>query len=302
MEETTDWISSLSDDVLTTILSFVTTKEAVQTSILSKRWINTWASVPVLKFEYDNYLVDGDTGEDLKFEQFVDGVLQNRTAHLDTVMYDCYFDGTFWEPSTEWLDRVVLLKPRVISVKVKTEKCLEWPDSVFSCATLESLKLFLMHPTDFHFVTPESIALPCLKTLELSGSQLGDNFMQQLFSGCPALESLTLDWCCNFSDISSNVLKNLTLNNGCLLYKILRISCPGLVSLSISSDYYNIGCISLENMVSLENADIKLVGYEQDDFDIPPNPKLVGGLSNATCLVLHLKYYPDLQVKIFSVP
>ncbi|KAJ1688806.1 hypothetical protein LUZ63_012961 [Rhynchospora breviuscula] len=299
MEETVDRISSLPDEILTHILSFVTTKESVQTSILSKRWRNIWVSVPVLKFEYDNEDFDGDTGEDLKFDQFVNGVLQNRRALLDTVIYDCYFEHSTWEPSTEWLDRVALLMPRVIRVYVVAEyfKC---PDSVFSCSSLESLNLSLHTPIDqFIDVSPKSIALPCLKTLKLCALELGDNFMQQLFTGCPALESLTLHSCILYtSDIFSNVLKNLTLFDCSQNTQTLRVSCPGLVSLSIFSSDYNIGCISLDNMASLVNADIALVGFDDFlDHDKLPNPRLVSGLSNATCLVLHLEYPPELQVQ-----
>ncbi|KAJ4807468.1 F-box/FBD/LRR protein [Rhynchospora pubera] len=295
MEETVDRISSLPDELLTHILSFVTTKVAVQTSILSKRWRHIWVSVPVLKFEYDNEDFDGDTGEDLKFEQFVDGVLQNRRALLDTVIYDCYFEHSTWEPSTEWLDRVALLMPRVIRVYVVAEyfKC---PDSVFSCSSLESLNLSLHTPIDqFIDVSPKSISLPCLKTLKLCALELCENFMQQLFTGCPALESLTLHSCILYvSGISSNVLKNLTLFDCSQNTQTLRVSCPGLVSLSIFSGDYNIRCISFYNMASLVNADIKLLGY--DDYLVPDNPRLVSGLSNATSLVLHLYCPPELQL------
>ncbi|KAJ3684187.1 hypothetical protein LUZ61_013351 [Rhynchospora tenuis] len=303
MKETVDRISSLPDEILTHILSFVTTKEAVQTCILSKRWRNTWASVPVLKFEYDNSHLDGNTVEDWKFEQFVDGVLQNRRALLDTVIYDCDFNHSTWEPSMEWLHRVALLMPRVISVDITAAENFECPDSVFSCPILESLKLSLYSRYDYTIVAPKSIALPSLVTLELCDSELNDNFMQKLFLGCPALESLNLQDCVLYvSHVSSNMLKNLALSE-CLQIHSMRISCPGLVSLSIFSTSHNIGCISLENMASLVNADIKLLGMDlgrMDDnsgFHYLPNLKLVSGLSNTTCLVLHLDYSPELQLQ-----
>ncbi|XP_058782729.1 putative FBD-associated F-box protein At5g56430 isoform X2 [Vicia villosa] len=43
-----DLISDLSDCILIHILSFLDAKEAVQTCILSKRWINLWKTLPTL--------------------------------------------------------------------------------------------------------------------------------------------------------------------------------------------------------------------------------------------------------------
>ncbi|KAI3799660.1 hypothetical protein L1987_34959 [Smallanthus sonchifolius] len=49
-QEQEDRLSSLSDDILICILSYVDTKLAVQSSILSKRWEKVWTSLPVLNF------------------------------------------------------------------------------------------------------------------------------------------------------------------------------------------------------------------------------------------------------------
>ncbi|KAL8485542.1 hypothetical protein ACS0TY_027728 [Phlomoides rotata] len=50
MEE--DRISELRDAILLHILCSINIKEAVQTSILSKRWKNLWTSMPDLNFNF----------------------------------------------------------------------------------------------------------------------------------------------------------------------------------------------------------------------------------------------------------
>lgn len=49
--ESRDMISELPDEILHHILSHLTTKSAIQTSVVSKRWSRTWAFSSVLHFD-----------------------------------------------------------------------------------------------------------------------------------------------------------------------------------------------------------------------------------------------------------
>jgi hypothetical protein len=103
MENTTkhnknDWIRNLCDDILVNILSLLTIKEAVQTCILSRRWSDVWAYVPVLNFHVDDFSKNKSVTSQIKNERiyedrlvrFVNGVLTNReTLPLDIVKYFC---------------------------------------------------------------------------------------------------------------------------------------------------------------------------------------------------------------------
>ncbi|KAF3339589.1 F-box/LRR-repeat protein 13 [Carex littledalei] len=282
-----DWISRLPDDVLNCILSRLTAKEVVQTCILSKRWRNTWASVRVLNFQLDDFDNDSD-----RFGRFVDSVFENRgQSCLGKVIYEGEFEDTSHGPSMQWLDRATLLMPRAIIVCINTsvDGQLIFPDSVFSCKSLEFLVLSVcMH--GLSIIRPKSIALPSLQTLVLQNLCLDDDFAQKLFLGCPSLESLKLEYCDLFiSDISSNVLKKLFLT-GCHHYQHMRICCPSLISLSMYYFFDSTGIISLEKMTSLVNAEISLDGNdEEEDVNDLPDAQLISGLSNATSLKFYLR-------------
>ncbi|GKA09651.1 F-box/RNI-like superfamily protein [Tanacetum coccineum] len=51
-----DKISLLPDDVIIHILSFIPTKHAVATSILSSRWVNLWTFLPFIDLDDSLYL------------------------------------------------------------------------------------------------------------------------------------------------------------------------------------------------------------------------------------------------------
>ncbi|XP_078162260.1 F-box/LRR-repeat protein 13-like isoform X2 [Carex rostrata] len=292
MNDMVDWISRLPDDVLNHILSRLTAKEVVQTCILSKRWKNTWASVPVLNFQLGNFHNDCDW-----FGRFVDSVFQNRgQSCLRKVIYKGQFEDTSHGPSMEWLDCAAFLMPRIIIVYIlsNVDAPLIIPDSVFSCESLEKLALCVQSVPVMTIIRPKSIALPCLQTLVLEHLSLDDDFAQKLLLGCPSLEGLRLEYCDLFiSDISSNVLKKLIVRF-CCQYQHMRICCPSLIILSIGSIKNSIRIISLEKLTSLVYAQIVLNGNEEMDVNDLPDAQLLSGLSNATSLTFFLRD-PDLK-------
>lgn len=62
----------LPDDILVIILSLLTLKEAVVTSILSRRWQNLWTSLLTLNFRYGETVHCNDYEWDLKWGLTID--------------------------------------------------------------------------------------------------------------------------------------------------------------------------------------------------------------------------------------
>ena len=165
-----DRISSLPEDVLTHILSFLSTKEAVQTCVVSKRWKNTWAAVPILDIKQKDFLIYDWRGEDYysgdsdeeqridvarsnqlimsltRFERFMTGFLDNRApTNLERVCCARHIHSFEHDASVGWIDRVALLMPLVIDILITggTDNSLDLPDLVFSCTSLQHLHIAL---------------------------------------------------------------------------------------------------------------------------------------------------------------
>lgn len=75
-----DGFSNLPDEVLCHILSFLTTKQAALTSVLSKRWLNLWTLVPNLDIDDSVFLYP----EEGKRER--SGILQCFMDFVDKVL------------------------------------------------------------------------------------------------------------------------------------------------------------------------------------------------------------------------
>ncbi|XP_078182019.1 F-box protein At4g22280-like isoform X1 [Carex rostrata] len=294
-----DRISEMSDNLLILILSSLSTKEAVQTSLLAKR--NLWAAVPVLDFDFDEFCLDDYTIENLeeyeekiceyeeKFTNFVDGVFERRdpSIHLDSFKLKWNEAESSPDRAPAWLDTVAKSKPKCLSVHIYTENYyFEVPDSIFSCESLQEMELQL----GFEAISPSSVNLPCLKKLTLNTIDIADEVMQKL-SALPALEEMVLSNCHLYTcDISSGTLKRLVLD-GCHneIEPAITISTPSLLYLEVLS--WTMGTIKFKKLESLLQACIHCDKFDDED------PLFFTGLSNATYLELMLPKSGVMQMK-----
>ncbi|KAM7464234.1 hypothetical protein LguiA_032355 [Lonicera macranthoides] len=93
-----DKISNLPDVLLTRILSFLSTKEAIRTGILSTKWKSIWASLPTLDLSEEdfgldevgdsrrNFIKDMNKSREDALRDFVDNALVGcKMPYLQTV-------------------------------------------------------------------------------------------------------------------------------------------------------------------------------------------------------------------------
>uniref|UniRef100_M4DRG8 FBD domain-containing protein n=1 Tax=Brassica campestris TaxID=3711 RepID=M4DRG8_BRACM len=184
-----DNLSHLLDDLLLRILSLNTTKEAMATSLLSKRWRSLWTLVPGLSYDHSNH-----NGDYKSFTQFVyRSFLSNKAPILKHLHLSLGPDC----PSVDiglWINlalsrrvgelhiHIVIPYPKKVSVTL--------PSSLYTSENLQRLSL-----TNCVFLDgPVHVLLPSLKTLSLKTVTYTDNTSLQIFlSGCPNLEVLSVE-------------------------------------------------------------------------------------------------------------
>lgn len=197
---TEDRISNLPDVLLTRILSFLSIKEAIRTSILSTGWKSIWASLPTLELSEEDFGLDesGDSNwsfiEDIDisredmFRDFVDSALVGqKMPYLENVAV-C---GPYFNPSVveSWISVAIKRNIRELDLSIcYYEPILELPQSLFSCCTLVVLKLGMRAVLNFPVA---STCFPKLKVLELSLVRYkDDDSARNLISSCSVLQDL----------------------------------------------------------------------------------------------------------------
>ncbi|KAG7535253.1 FBD domain [Arabidopsis thaliana x Arabidopsis arenosa] len=277
-----DKISGFSDDeLLVKILSFLPTKDAVTTSILSKQWKFLWMRVPKLEYDemsiystqfYFRYLFSEEIGYSeiysiasercQRMRCFID---KNLPLHSSPVMESLRlkFHNALFQPEDIklWVDIVVSRCVQELSVdfnpfKEKPDALL--PSSLYTCKSLVTLKLRNNILVD----VPHVFSLPSLKTLHLERVTYADGeSLQRLLSNCSVLEDLLVELCTGdnvrkFDVIIPSLLSlSFEISAGHCAAEGYRIDTPSLKYFKLTDLSKSFSGL-IENMPKLEEADI----------------------------------------------
>ncbi|XP_010506110.1 PREDICTED: F-box/LRR-repeat protein At2g42720-like [Camelina sativa] len=251
-----DRISLLPDEVLGHILSFLPSKHAASTSLLSKRWRNVFVLVPSLNLDYvldEARQYRHDHSKD--FMDFVESLLILRGK----------------SPVKKFALKIHL--PHLFGIDPSRVHC--WICNVLELGGLVDLDLFVTFQGKLHLVpllifksktlvklrvgrgfilklSHQDIYLPMLKTLSLDTVDFegGHDVLETLLPRCPLLEELVLDdqrWKTRCGFVSSPSLKRLRIRF--FNVPIISLDVPNLVYLELScifgSKYANLNLDSL---------------------------------------------------------
>ncbi|ESQ52995.1 hypothetical protein EUTSA_v10016687mg [Eutrema salsugineum] len=285
-----DEISRLPDEFLGRILSFLSTKEAASTSVLSKRWRNVFVLVSNIDID-DRQSVRKTTRRNRSdtpknFMAFVDRLLNlqgdSSIKKLTLKSHVGVRGGTDSTRIRSWilnvLERGVVDLDLFISSKGKSSPV---PSLIFKCKTLVKLRL----ARGFTIKLPPDVSLPMLSKLYLDSVDFdgdGDNVVGTLLSRCPVLEELVVE-----------EQRRVKWNGS--------VYSPSLKRLHIRSDH------SLTTRLNLRMDEIRMQGVRHGSVGfIPANIiNLINGIKNVRVLhlssgTLELLYFSCQEMPLFD--
>lgn len=203
-----DILSDLPQSIIETILTKLPIGDAVRTSILSSKWRYKWASLTELVFDDNCVNISNDrTIAETKLVKFITRFLflHEGPIHKFTLC-------TSYLQSCADIDQWLLFLSRKdikeLVLEVGDGEWFRAPSCLFSCVKLASLELVrceLDPPAEFK-------GFLYLKSLNLQQVLVAPEVVENLISGCPLLESLSLSY---FDSLSLTVrapnLKQLIL-------------------------------------------------------------------------------------------
>ncbi|XP_061371771.1 putative F-box/FBD/LRR-repeat protein At1g78760 [Gastrolobium bilobum] len=245
-ENNEDRLSDLPDCVLIHLMSFVPTKDAIQTCMLSKRWKGLWKRLPTLILHYMNF------SSMTFFNQFVPKVLSIRDGSVPLHHLEFSYSGRVHPHLMKRVLRYALSYD-IRQLKLTYDCDLDLPPSLFLCQTLTSLDLTVTYRSQLF---PKSLNLTALTSLSLCNFTFGDSELVEPFSSCIKLKTLVIHNCAirdtQILCISNAALVNLTIRSY-QAYKIV-LSTPNLFSFAFSG--VPIQHISASNLSSIKQVNI----------------------------------------------
>ncbi|XP_048431032.1 F-box/FBD/LRR-repeat protein At1g13570-like [Pyrus x bretschneideri] len=227
-----DRISNLPSDVVENILSRLSIKEAVSTSVLSSNWRYKTAMLPHLVFDNRCFSNKNLT----TFENIVNQVLLLHIGPINTFKLS-HLDRLPTSDIDRWILHLSRNAIKELILHIWKGDPYKVPSCLFSCQDLVHLELYnclLKPPSTFK-------GFKSLKSLDIRLITLAPDVFDKMIVCSPLLEKLTVAY-----------IDGLTR---------LKIGAPNLQYLKVNGDFEN---VSLENTLNLVEVSIALDGsYDQ---------------------------------------
>ncbi|KAJ6894325.1 hypothetical protein NC652_028170 [Populus alba x Populus x berolinensis] len=239
-------ISSLPNVIIGHILSFLPTKDAMCTCILSKSWRELWRSLS--NFDFD----DRTWKSRIIFGNFMDRFFYVHSSRENSITkFRLRVHGNY--PSSrlsQWIDAAIKDNIEELILWIYPDVHVPLPQRVFSCQKLVVLNLGCGIAIDLHGV---GVRFSCLKVLHLEGLPMLDDLasIENLLAGSPVLEELKIEHVdCrsrNALRVCSSSLKRLTIRFTRIRYYRKDPGCRAL-----TLDTPNLELLKLTDFVSEE--------------------------------------------------
>ncbi|CAN1229105.1 Putative FBD-associated F-box protein At5g22720 [Linum grandiflorum] len=284
MEEI-DELSSLPDNMLHHILSFLDAKSMVKTSILSRRWKCLWKDVPVLNFRVTCYPV---------FKECVDKILSLRSRHINVgkVTFDQLREVLRDDPDMQTFDRVMQYVASQgngghlhhLSIEIGPGGLAKF--SYFAASIVASRhhqSLRTLELADFRLESLMSVGFKLLTNLQLFRCNLYD--LDDPFADFPSLKSLKLISCHSKGlEVSGLQLVDLEIRwvEEAIEEKI-EVFAPKLKSFLLEGANHHHRRYPKLNLPILEHANIRIRWWDQLQF---PNDRSMEAANRASIELL----------------
>ncbi|XP_058781235.1 F-box protein At4g22280-like [Vicia villosa] len=249
-------LNDLPDSLIHHILSFLNTKTAVQTSLLSQRWNHLWKQLHTLTLHSSHFQT-----LDI-FTEFVSRVLSLRDSSIPLHSLD--FDQNS-SPNPHLLERIVTygisLNVQRLSLSV-SHHIAQFPPAIFSSHTLTNLKLVSPNKNfGKQTLFPKSLNLPALTTLHVHNFAfcVGDHGYADPFSALNRLNTLVISCCTLLGTmmfwVSSTTLVHLTMHNNSPQYFEIKLCTPSLCTFAFTGtlmQYFSDNSFSLVKHVDID--------------------------------------------------
>ncbi|XP_002880923.2 putative F-box/LRR-repeat protein At3g18150 [Arabidopsis lyrata subsp. lyrata] len=265
-------ISSLPDSILQHILSFIPTKLAIRTSLLSKRWRHVWCDIPSIS-------------------------LDDRTLKAASIIS---LDDQTLKAASITLNRYTSLKMMNFHLNTTRKQNIphinRWVEFAIS-RNVENLSLDFWHPgSSYNFQIPDffyvnssvkkltitlsftdlmvpacSLSWTSLKKLYLCNCNISDESMAKILSGSPLLESLTLYFCDQLRvlDLSKSLrLRTLKINRNIWVLGPTHIVAPHIHRLRLTNSQLPCTFVNLSSLAEarLDICIVPITGIFEADF------------------------------------